>query len=66
MPASIGAVSELRLSGRFSVTDSTPSARLDGQIVDAGVRSGLVDGRIAWAMSSEPAGPRSESTWLYK
>ena len=62
MPVSMAAVSEFRLSGRFSVTDSTPSVELHGQIVDAAyvLDAGSRHGR---RLACEA---RSRSTWLYK
>ncbi len=42
---SIGAVSELRLSGRFRVTVRTPSVEADGEVVDALVGVGARVGR---------------------
>ena len=59
MVSSIGAVSELRLSGRFIVTDSTPSSSVDGEVVDAGVACSDVVSCLALGLASpRPAAGR--------
>jgi hypothetical protein len=74
MPLSIVAVNELRLSGRFSVSDSTPSSRLTSrpstltyvavpESVDVIGEPSIGGFR---ARIRRPLRARDWSTWLYK
>ena len=66
MPLSIAAVNELRLSGRFSVTDSTPSAS-STERSSMLVYASALESMVVMSCTLDQ-GPRPEAgpTWLYK